>query len=142
MEIVKLVPMERLMVETDCPYCDIRNSHHSAQHVKTIFPKKDKTKYNPESEEIAIVRDRNEPCTIVQVVEVLAALKGVTKEEISRVSFENTLQMFGLVWSSLFVKFLDRNLIFDVSLSLVKAAYCSFYAAHHGKLKLKNLFKS
>ena len=142
MEIVKLVPMERLMVETDCPYCDIRNSHHSAQHVKTIFPKKDKTKYNPESEEIAIVRDRNEPCTIVQVVEVLAALKGVTKEEISRVSFENTLQMFGLVWSSLFVKFLDRNLIFDVSLRLVKAAYCSFNAAHHGKLKLKNLFKS
>jgi len=65
MEIVKLVPMDRLMVETDCPYCDIRNSHHSAQHVKTIFPRKDKSKYNPESEEVAIVRDRNEPCTIV-----------------------------------------------------------------------------
>ena len=44
-----------------------------------------------------IVKDRNEPCTIVQVVEVLAALKGVTKEEISRVSYENTLKMFGLV---------------------------------------------
>ena len=30
LEVVKQVPMERLMIETDCPYCDIRNSHHSA----------------------------------------------------------------------------------------------------------------
>ena len=29
-EIVKAIPIDRLMVETDCPYCDIRNSHASA----------------------------------------------------------------------------------------------------------------
>ena len=95
-EIVKQVPMDRLMIETDCPYCDIRNSHASAQHIKTNFPRKDKSKYNPESEEFSIVRDRNEPCTIVQVVEVVAALKGESIETISRVSFENTLKMFNL----------------------------------------------
>ena len=30
LEVVKAVPLERLMVETDCPYCDIRNSHASS----------------------------------------------------------------------------------------------------------------
>ena len=29
-EVVKAIPVERMMVETDCPYCDIRNSHASA----------------------------------------------------------------------------------------------------------------
>lgn len=79
-EVVKSVPLDRLMIETDCPYCDIRNSHASAQHVKTKFPRKAKDKYDPSNEEapFAVVRDRNEPCTIVQVVEVVAALKGIT----------------------------------------------------------------
>ena len=30
-EIVKKVPLDRIMLETDCPYCEIRNSHHSSQ---------------------------------------------------------------------------------------------------------------
>ena len=77
-EVVKVIPLDRMMIETDCPYCDIRNSHASAQHVKTKFPSKKKDKYNPAAEEFAIVKDRNEPCTIVQVIEVIAALKGIT----------------------------------------------------------------
>lgn len=64
-EIVKKVPLDRLMIETDCPYCDIRNSHAGAKYVKTVFPRKDKSKYQPKSDDIAIVKDRNEPCTIV-----------------------------------------------------------------------------
>lgn len=33
--VVKAIPLSHLLVETDCPYCDIRNSHASAKHVKT-----------------------------------------------------------------------------------------------------------
>ena len=29
-EMVKHVPLDKMMVETDCPYCDIRNSHAGA----------------------------------------------------------------------------------------------------------------
>jgi len=29
-EIAKLIPIERMMLETDCPYCDIRNTHFSS----------------------------------------------------------------------------------------------------------------
>ena len=64
-EVVKQVPLDKLMIETDCPYCDIRNSHAGAKHVKTVFPRKDKGKYATDSSEFQIVKDRNEPCTIV-----------------------------------------------------------------------------
>ena len=30
LEIAKKIPLDKLMLETDCPYCDIRNSHASA----------------------------------------------------------------------------------------------------------------
>ena len=29
-EVAKRVPLDKLMIETDCPYCDIRNSHFSS----------------------------------------------------------------------------------------------------------------
>ena len=35
LEMVKKIPLERIMLETDCPYCDIRNSHASSKYVKT-----------------------------------------------------------------------------------------------------------
>ena len=77
------------MIETDCPYCDIRNSHASSKFVKTKFPKVAKEKYVKDK----MVKDRNEPCTIVQVVEVLAALYGIDEEELCKIAWENTLKM-------------------------------------------------
>ena len=49
------------MIETDCPYCDIRNSHAGSKFVQTKFPSVKKEKYKEDS----LVKDRNEPCTIV-----------------------------------------------------------------------------
>jgi TatD DNase family protein len=49
-----------MMLETDCPYCDIKNSHASSKYVKTQFPKVVKEKYKPDSGKI--MKDRNEPC--------------------------------------------------------------------------------
>lgn len=49
------------MLETDCPYCDIRNSHASSKMVKTSFSKVNKEKYTGEK----MSRDRNEPCTMI-----------------------------------------------------------------------------
>ena len=95
-EVVRAIPVERMMVETDCPYCDIRNSHASAPHVKTKFPRKAKDKYDPTSPDFNIVRDRNEPCTIVQIIEVIAALKGITTQEVADISWANTVRMFNL----------------------------------------------
>ena len=90
LEIAKQVPLDRLMIETDCPYCDIRNSHASSKFVKTKFPSSKKEKYSEDK----MVKDRNEPCTIVQVVEVLAALYGIDEEKLCEITWQNTLKMF------------------------------------------------
>jgi len=49
-----------LMIETDSPYCDIRNTHAGSQYVKSVWPSKKKEKYEPDS----TVKGRNEPCLV------------------------------------------------------------------------------
>ena len=41
-------------------------------------------------------KDRNEPCSIIQVLEVLAKLKGVNKEELAKMCYDNTIKFFKL----------------------------------------------
>ena len=33
-EVLKQVPLDKLMLETDSPYCEIRNTHCCAQYIK------------------------------------------------------------------------------------------------------------
>ena len=63
--VVAAIPIERMMVETDCPYCEIKNSHASSKYVKTKIPSQKKEKYDPESKDFFTVKDRNEPCMVI-----------------------------------------------------------------------------
>ena len=71
-DIVKLIPLDRLMIETDAPYLLPRN----------IKPK-------PKS-------SRNEPCYLPAVVQVLAEATGYSSEEIIFHTRENTNKVFNL----------------------------------------------
>ena len=82
------------MFETDCPYCEIRKSHASHQYVKTHFKGKDKKKYDTVEDSFTMVKGRNEPCKMVQVVEAVAAIKNVDIYELSKVAFENSVKVF------------------------------------------------
>jgi len=64
---VKAIPLERLMIETDAPYGEIKTTHEAFKYIKTSFSKKKKEKYDPEHPTCAdsIVKDRNEPCNLV-----------------------------------------------------------------------------
>jgi TatD DNase family protein len=93
LEVVKAIPLDKIMLETDAPYCDIRNTHASSSLVKTQF--KDKIK-KEKMQKGLICKDRNEPCMMIQVLEVVAALKGVTEKELADISYENSLKMFNL----------------------------------------------
>lgn len=62
LEVVKSIPLDRIMLETDAPYCDIRNTHASYPLVNTVF--KDKIKKEKMKKGL-ICKDRNEPCMIV-----------------------------------------------------------------------------
>ena len=66
--IAKQVPLDRLLIETDCPYL-------------TPIPYRGK---------------RNEPAYVVEVARCLAGLHGVDVEEIGRVTSENFTRLFGL----------------------------------------------
>jgi TatD DNase family protein len=94
LEVVKQIPFDRIMLETDCPYCDIRNSHASSKYVKTQFPKLAKEKYKCSCEKMN--KDRNEPCTMIQVVEVISQLLNVSEEELMTTAWNNTLKMFNI----------------------------------------------
>ncbi len=67
-DVVRNVPLERMLVETDSPYL-------------TPVPHRGK---------------RNEPAYVRYVAETVAGLKGVTLEEAARVTTQNVRQLFGV----------------------------------------------
>lgn len=67
-EVAKAVPLDRLLIETDCPYL--------APH-----PYRGK---------------RNEPAYVKLVAEEIAALKGLSFEEVAKATTENAERLFGL----------------------------------------------
>ena len=44
-----------------------------------------------------ICKDRNEPCSIIQVLEVISKIKNVDKKELSDICYKNSLDCFGLM---------------------------------------------
>ena len=67
-EVVRKVPLERMLVETDSPYL-------------TPVPHRGR---------------RNEPAYVRFVAEMIAKVKGVTLEEIARITSRNTTALFGI----------------------------------------------
>ncbi len=65
-EVVKEVPMDKFMVETDCPY---------------LAPQAYRGK-------------RNEPAYVIEVAKMIAEVKGISVEEVERVSVENSKRFF------------------------------------------------
>ncbi|KEH24255.1 putative exodeoxyribonuclease I [Medicago truncatula] len=91
LDVVKGIPVERMMIETDSPYCEIKNTHAGIGFVKSTWPSKKKEKYDQE----CIVKGRNEPCSVRQVLEVVAGCKGINDVgNLSRTLYHNTCRMF------------------------------------------------
>ncbi|OWZ09857.1 Deoxyribonuclease TATDN1 [Phytophthora megakarya] len=87
---VKAIPLDRLMIETDAPWCDIRATHAGHNHVKTIWQSKKAEKYTPD----CLVKGRNEPCTLIQVLEIVSAIRGEDQVDVAARVLENTEKVF------------------------------------------------
>ncbi|KAM0522696.1 hypothetical protein ACHAQF_004735 [Verticillium nonalfalfae] len=124
-EVVKQISLDRMMLETDGPWCEIRPSHEG---YKLLLEKKpeingeaapaDAPKPQPKSkknqkkepeiperwkivkkekwQEGAMVKGRNEPCMIERVAKVVAGIKGVSVEEVCEAAWKNTNKVFNL----------------------------------------------
>jgi len=95
LEAVRRLPLERLVLETDCPWCDIRPSHAGAKYVRTAFPAKKEKQYNRELGREFCVKNRTEPCHVAQVAEVVAGAKGADVREVVEVCRRNVYDLFG-----------------------------------------------
>lgn len=81
-EVIKRLPLERLLVETDAPYCKIRKSSPVYEFIKY---KNNEKKW----------LRKNVPLTVKQVVECISEIKGINYEELERITVENTVKCFG-----------------------------------------------
>ncbi|CAB5210358.1 putative deoxyribonuclease TATDN1-like protein [Rhizophagus irregularis] len=100
LEVAKKVPIEKLMLETDAPWCDIRPTHASYKHLN--LSKEEELLYKPptrkkEKFELGfMVKGRNEPCCIGQVLHVLASIRDENPEELAETIYKNTCEGFNL----------------------------------------------
>lgn len=108
--VAKTVPLERLMLETDAPWCEMRNTHASRQLLQSVaaastskqslsdailstYPSCRKDKYKRG----CMVKNRNEPCAVTQVLEVMYELRKAEVESVeglAEVVLHNTQQLF------------------------------------------------
>jgi TatD DNase family protein len=66
---------------THSPRCGIKPTHASFKHVQTRPPSVKAEKYEPGV--CAMVKDRSEPCAVLQVVEAIAGIKGLGVQEVA-----------------------------------------------------------
>ena len=90
LDVVKSIPIGSMLLETDAPWCEIRPSHASASLVSTHFPCRNRDKWEPGMS----VKGRNEPRNILQVLEVVASLKGMDQGDLAEQVYKNTCTLF------------------------------------------------
>ncbi|KAI7884100.1 putative deoxyribonuclease TATDN1-like protein [Lichtheimia hyalospora FSU 10163] len=99
LQVVKEIPRDRLMIETDAPWCEIRPTHASSKHLSKI-PKEELELYAPLSkkkerfEKGLMVKNRCEPCATGLVLHVIAAIRDEDPEELAEIIWNNTCNVF------------------------------------------------
>ncbi|KAG5876906.1 hypothetical protein JTB14_001190 [Gonioctena quinquepunctata] len=93
MNSVASLPSNRILLETDCPWCEIRPSHagHNliSKQNQTISSVK-KEKWTPNH----MVKSRNEPNNIRQVFDIVSGVRNEDPDDLCEKIHQNTLDLF------------------------------------------------
>lgn len=91
LKVVSALPSNKIMIETDCPWCGVKKSHSGSMYVKTKFPiVKKKEKWTKDS----MIDGRNEPAQIINVLEVIAGCRNENIESLAEEFYRNTIELF------------------------------------------------
>lgn len=92
LQVVKAIPLDRLMLETDAPWCSITTTHASHKYVSKTVPVE---KVKPEKLQAGKgAKGRNEPSDILVVATVVAGVKGESVETVASAAWENSMKLF------------------------------------------------
>eukprot|EP00438_Fugacium_kawagutii_P033464 Skav230617 [mRNA] locus=scaffold1673:61693:62631:+ [translate_table: standard] len=91
LEVVKQLPEDSILLETDAPWCGIKASHAGHGYVKSSW---DEVKKPEKWEEGKCIKDRCEPCQLRQVLEVVAGCRGITPEALAEAVHRNNQRFF------------------------------------------------
>ncbi|KAK7468712.1 hypothetical protein VKT23_003215 [Stygiomarasmius scandens] len=99
--VTKAIRPERIMLETDAPWCTMTSTHASKAHLDSL-PASLRQLYFPNSVKPerfvhgSPVKGRNEPCAIGGVAWVIQSLNDMPPEEVTERAWKNTVELFGL----------------------------------------------
>lgn len=90
LEVASLIPEHLLLLETDAPWCGVKPTHAGHKYITTTVPTVKKEKHTPG----LLVKDRNEPCLLVQILEIVAHVRKVDPLHLADVVYENSKRLF------------------------------------------------
>lgn len=106
LKVVKELPLERLMIESDAPWCQIRPTHASwpllQSYRKSINDSNNELLSIEQEQEVKkekhqmnkMVKGRNEPCNTSQVLQILSIIKETPIDHVAEILYKNSIEMF------------------------------------------------
>ncbi|AFN82629.1 TatD deoxyribonuclease-like protein [Encephalitozoon romaleae SJ-2008] len=82
-DVIRSLPLESLLIETDSPYCKIRKSYAGFKYVTTDFGGE------------KVLKKKNEPCCIIQMAEIISSITERDYSYVVNTLFENTIRLYG-----------------------------------------------
>lgn len=95
LDMVKHIPLSRLQIETDAPWCEIGAKSPAMKYLAKASPLPPSRKH-AKFIRGQMVKGRNESCTIERVARVVAGVKGIPLEEVAGIAWSNSTNMFTL----------------------------------------------
>merc|ERR1740139_136456 len=92
LEVAAQVPLCALHLETDAPWCSVKRTHAGHAHTRPVaWPEAKKA---ARWEEGHVVKDRCEPCHLVHVLQVVAAVRGEDEAVVAAAATHNSVRRF------------------------------------------------